>query len=145
MEKYIKLIRRLREDPEATIMDVSRKIKVPKSTVCSWLKRLKESNVVQNRLLVNFNELGYHEKVIATVKADAPKRDEIERYLLSHANMNTVCRLHGGCDILFEGIFRNQLDLKGFMEEFQLKFQLADISYYPVIDELKKEGFSRIE
>lgn len=140
-EKDLLLISYLRQNARDTLTRLSRRTNIPVSTIFDRLKNYERRGTVKHTAIVDFTKLGFHTRAKIAIKVARDERQAAGEYLAKHPNVNSVCRINNGYSFLFEGVFRNIVDLENFLEELDEKFEIAQKQVFYVIDDIIREGF----
>jgi len=131
----------LRANARETLTSISKKTRIPISTIYERLK-VQESGVIKKHTsLLDFSTLGFMTWVMVAVKSDREQRQELSSYLSKHTNINSLFKINNGYDFLIEGVFRHIKDLEDFMETLETKFNIKEKQVFYLINELKRESF----
>ena len=139
MKKHEKeLLNLLREDSRKTLVQINKETDIPISTLANKLKSWGSSIILKHSSLIDFAKLGY------TIKAgfvlQGGLKNEIERFLMNHPNVNSLYRLIGNHDIYAECVFRNMNELSDFKENITA-FGIKSLEQIDLLEEIKREGF----
>jgi len=140
-KKDAKIIAHLRNNARKKITRISKDIDVPVTTIYDKIRVHNQKFVQRYASLLDFPKLGLHAKALVSIKVDANARDELQRYLLDHPNVNSLSRIGYAYDLLAEVVFNDAGEIKDFTENIEQKFGISEIQVLNVIDELKKEAF----
>ncbi|KYK26833.1 hypothetical protein AYK26_04575 [Euryarchaeota archaeon SM23-78] len=131
----------LRQDSRQTLTKISRKTKIPISTLYDKLRQHEQNLILKHTTLIDFNKLGYNSRakiMLSTAKED---RDKLKSYLKEHQSINSLFKINNGYDFLAEGVFENVKELEDFLEMLEDKFKLKDKKVFYVIEDIKRENF----
>ena len=137
--KDLQLLACLRENARQKITKISRRTKLPVSTIFDKLHEYK--SMVRFTTLLNFSHVGYSAKVHFLLKPAKEDREKLEVYLSENANVNSLFKVNNGYDYLAEGIFRSMSDVEDFLEKIEDGFRIKEKELYYIIDDLKREQF----
>ncbi len=140
-KKDLKIIASLREYGREPLTTMSKKIKVPVSTIFDRLRWQEKNEIIKPTALINFNKLGLEVRASLFLKVDKKDKSGLKEYLVNNNLVNSVYSLGNGFDFLVEAVFYKLKDLDNFLEKIEDKFEIMDKEVYYVVDELKKEGF----
>jgi DNA-binding Lrp family transcriptional regulator len=136
--KDLDIIRHIRADSRVSLADISRKTKIPISTVFDKLSKFQNRFIEKNVTLLNFQELGYAIKVNYVIKCK--DRDKLKDFLMQKNSVNNLYRINNGSDFFFEAIFRDMNEMEEFTEKLE-EFGIERKDKFHVIEELKRESF----
>lgn len=131
----------LRQDARQTLTDISRKTRIPISTLYDKLKHQEKSLILKHTTLVDFSMLGYNCRAKILLSSVREEKDRLRSYLKEHPSINSLFKINNGFDFLAEGIFANVKELEEFMESLEQTFKLADRKTFYVIEDVKRECF----
>lgn len=140
-EKDILLIANLRANARDTLTSISKKIKMPISTIFDRIKLYQQDVIKKHTTLIDFGKLGYNTRAHITLKTSKNNRENLKNYLLKQPNVNTLYKINNGYDFLVEVIFRGLKELEEFNEAMDEKFRIKSRQVYYIIEDIKKENF----
>ncbi len=138
--KELLLLSYFRRNARETLTKISRKTKIPVSTIFDKLKKYEGDIINKHTCLINFKKLGFNLKVNILFKLKKDNREEFQEFLKKHQKVNSVFRINNGFDYLVEGIFRDIKELQDFGDETE-KFDIADRKDFFILDDIKREDF----
>lgn len=141
-EKDIDLIKEFRTNGRQSLTRLSKKTKIPISTIYDKLKSYENNIIIKHTALVDFRRLGYEIRV--RLFLNAKNREELKTYLLFHHRVNSIFRVNNGYDFEIEALFKNMKEFKDFIESLD-QFGLIDLKEHFVLDDVKREGFMTAE
>ncbi len=140
-KKDLEILKNLREDGRRTLTSISKKTKLPITTIYERIKKQEGELIKRHTCLIDFNRLGYKITAKILVEADFSKREDMRKYLENHSNINSLCKITNGFDFMIEAIFKEINEVEEFIEELELKFDIRNKRYFLVTEELKREVF----
>lgn len=140
-KKDVELLKCLRENARATLTQISKKTKIPISTLFDKLKVYEKSLITKHTTLIDFSKLGYHTKVQFLIKAPMSTRNELKKHLYLHNKINTIYKITNGYDFLVEGFFEKINEVDKFIENIEEKFSIEKYDTHYIVEDIKKEGF----
>jgi len=139
--KDILIISNLRRNGRETVTNISKLTKIPVSTIFDRLK-LREKDLIKTySLFLDYNRLGYRFRTNILLGVDGMEKKGLRRYLENHFNVNSIFAIGNGFDFLVEGIFKDRLDMDVFLMDLVERFSITRKEYYPVLEEIRHEGF----
>lgn len=135
----------LRADGRASLTSISKKTKVPISTVYERLKQMKGIEITKHCTLLNFKQLGYHGRAFVMLKCTPESRESIKNYLITHENVNTLFKINAGLDFMLELIFLDIKAVEDFLDGLELKYPILQKQVHYIIDELSREQFMTLD
>ena len=143
-KKDVEILSHLRQDARKKVTDLSRKVHLPPTTVYGKMKSHEKKGFVKRHVaLLDFSKLGYSTTALVAFKVENNKREEFQKFISEHTNINSLYRINFGHDFLAEFIFEDMSKLQEFIDCVEMMFHLQDTKVFSVIDELKKEVFLR--
>jgi len=140
-EKDIALFQNLRLDGRMSLTELSRRTKLPISTIYERL-RLHYGDIIKKYTVVlDFTKLGYNVRVHFIIKVDKNNKQELFVYLKKHRNVNNLYRINNGYDYLCEGIFEHMQESEKFTEILEEKYSVKKVQSYYILEDLKHEEF----
>ncbi len=141
-EKDLNLIKEFRKNSRQSLTRISRKTKIPISTIYDKLKFYEKKLIIKHTALIDFKQLGFDIRVRLLLAAK--QKDALKNYLLYHERINSVFRINNGFDYEIEALFRNMAEFKNFLEDIE-QFGIIEIKEYFILDDLLREGFMTAE
>ena len=130
-----------RNDARTTLTSMSRKTRIPVSTIFDKLKRFESRDIItKHTTIVNFKEIGYDVRVSLLLRCEDGMKDEVRDRLEKNDKINTLVRINNGYDYLCEAIFRDMDSYDTFMTELRTA-PIADYETYFMMEDVKKEAF----
>ncbi|HDP73406.1 MAG TPA: Lrp/AsnC family transcriptional regulator [Candidatus Woesearchaeota archaeon] len=140
-DKALSLLLHLREDSRRKLTEISKKTRIPVSTLFDMLKMLQDGVIKKNTILLDFNALGYSAHACILIKAGKNGKETLRRHLLVHPNVNSVFKINNDWDFLIETVHKNLKDLDEFVDDIE-RHGIEQKKIHYLIDEIKKEGFN---
>ena len=141
----LKLISYLRRNARQTLTEISKKTRIPISTLYDKLKLHEHSVILKHTTLLDFSKLGFNCKANILLKAGREERDKLGSYLNAHPAINNLYKINNGYDFLAEGVFTHVKELEDFMDALEKAFPLEERKTHYVIEDLKREEFLPVE
>lgn len=138
-ENDLKIISLLRKNSREKITNISRKTKIPVSTVYDKIRSHEKKLIKKNTSLLDFSKLGYNLRVHFLLRTS--QREKIEQFSLQHNNVNSVFRIDGDYDYSMDCIFRNMAEVQSFLGYVNSNFAIEKMSVCYVLDEIVREKF----
>ncbi len=139
--KAMKLLGQLRENSREKLTIISRKTRIPISTLFDTLKDLQGKVITKSTVLVDFSELGYHARAQILLKVDKDSKENLKKHLLCNERVNTVYKVNNGWDFMVETVHKNIKELDCFLEKLKEEYNVENQEIHYLIDEVKREGF----
>lgn len=131
----------LRQDSRQTLTKISRKTKIPISTLYDKLRQHERSLILKHTTLIDFNKLGFNSRAKIMLAIAREDRDKLKSFLKEYQCINSLYKVNNGYDFLAEGVFENVKELEDFLELLETKFRIQDKKVFYVIEDIKREGF----
>ncbi|MFO7710778.1 MAG: DUF758 domain-containing protein [Candidatus Woesearchaeota archaeon] len=140
-QKDMQIITCLRSNARESLTNMSKKLKIPVSTIYERLRQNGGGLIKKHTSLIDFNELGYSLRANIMLKVNKSCRESLREYMLSHLHVNSLYRINNGFDFLCEGVFRHLKEFEEFLEKLEEKFTIEKVDVHYIIDDLKRECF----
>lgn len=141
-DKDLALLKHFRTNSRQSLTRISKKTKIPISTIYDKLRAYEGNLILKHTSLVDFRQLGFEIRVRLLLAAK--KREALKNYLLYHHRINSVFRINNGFDFEVEALFANMEEFKEFLEGID-QFEIQNIKEYFVLDDILREGFMTAE
>jgi DNA-binding Lrp family transcriptional regulator len=139
--KHFLLLSFLRENSREKLTTISRKTRIPISTLFDLLKELQESIIIKNTTLINFERLGYHTRAQIFLRVGQNNKEKLKQHLILNENVNNLFKINNGWDFLVETVHQNIQDLDKFLDKLNNNYALEDKQLNYLINDIKREGF----
>ena len=137
----MKLISELRENARETLTNISKKTKIPISTLYDKLKLNEASVILKHTTLLDFVKLGFNCRANVMLRTNRDEREKLGSYLKVHPSINNLYKINNGYDFLAEGVFENVKQMEDFLEELEKSFHLEEKKAHYIIEDIKREEF----
>ncbi len=138
--KDLAILCRLRLNARENLTKMSRKTRIPVSTLHDRIKKYHGDVITKSTVLLNFQKLGYEFKVKVLLKTSAEKKEALEKFLFRSENVNNLYRVNNGYDYLAEAVFKNLSEFKEFTEKLK-ELGVNSVQEFLILEDLKKEAF----
>ena len=135
-----KIICRLRNNSRENLTLMSRQTKIPISTIHNKLRKWDGNLIRKHTILLNYKNIGYDLRVNMLLKVPPHNLIEVKKYLTNNENVNSLCRVNNGFDLLVDILFRNMLELKEFTDAL-ISFNVVTRQEYFILEDIKRESF----
>jgi DNA-binding Lrp family transcriptional regulator len=139
--KQIDLLMQLRRDGRQTLSDISKRINMPVSTIFDRVKSSKGQEIKRFTCLLDFSRIGFSCRAQIVFRIRKENREEMQRYLLKHPNVNSVYKINNGYDFLIETVFRELKEVDEFLEKTDERFKVHEKKVYYIIEDIAREVF----
>ncbi len=113
----LKLISYLRRNSRQTLTEISKKTRIPISTLYDKLKLHEQSVILKHTTLLDFAKLGFNCRANILFRVNKDERDKLGSYLKAHPAVNNLYKINNGYDFLAEGVFNHVKELEDFLDE----------------------------
>ena len=137
----ILLFAELRKNARESLTRLSKKTRIPVSTIYDKLKYHTGSLIKKHCALLDFSQLGFPTKTTMLLKSNPEKRKELLEFLKKNRFVNTLLRINNDYDFFVEAIFRNMKESEDFVARLEEEFGVINKKVCYVVDEIKKEEF----
>ena len=138
----IQIISHLRNNARKKVTEISKQMKMPATTIYDKIKSHQRKGIVKRHVaLLDFSKLGYNSSAILALKVSAEQRKQLQEYLESHPNVNSLYKVNFDHDFVAECVFKDTGNLQDFIEETESKFTIKNSKVFSIVKEIKKEGF----
>ena len=137
----LRLVAVLRSNAREKLTDISRKIKLPVSTIHEKLKKYSGDLIKRHTILVDFSQMGYPIKTHSLIKVDKLDKTAMLEALIRHRNVDGVSRINNSYDFLLDAYFSSLSESEEFFEKLEGEYKIKKIDTYYILDEMKREGF----
>ena len=140
--KEILLLSNLRADGRQSITKLSRKTKIPISTIYDKLKRYEEEHLIKKYTpILDFTVLGYAVRITLLVRVPPEQKTQAKEFFQKNKAVNTCYRVHTVYDFLIEALFKSLEDVQIFLDATEQGMQVTAKEVYYMLEECKKEDF----
>ena len=123
------------------LLELSRKIEYPKSTLYDALHRLESKGIIRHANKIAFEKIGYPIKIFINMKTLPKNKQDIRNYLENQKNINSLFVVNDPANFHFEAIFKNQKEVGEFLEELETQMPLKEITVFNVLETIHSEKF----
>ena len=141
LKKDLSLLQQLRSNARISLTQMSKKTRIPISTLYERLRVNEKKLITKHTSLINFKELGFSTKMQVLLCVPVDKRDALESYLLSHESVNSLFALAGNHHFLAETIFRDINEAREFMNLLEKDYNISDVQTNFVSKDICREKF----
>ena len=140
-EKELLLLSYFRSNARISLTKLSRMTKIPVSTLFDKLKYYEQKALIRkSTAIIDFRKLGYEIRNQILISAKKENKDELQRFLVKHARVNTIYRINNGYDFLIETVFKNMNEMDDFMKSLEV-FEPTQKKEFFIMEDLKREEF----
>ena len=139
--KHFQLLSCLRENSREKLTVISKKTKIPISTLFDLLNELKSEIISKPTVLINFSKLGYHTQAQVFLKVNKEDKERVKKHLVCHNNINTIYKINNNWDFVIETVHKNIKELDDYLEKLEDRFNIENKQIHYLVDDIKREGF----
>lgn len=140
-EKDYKVIGYFRKDARTTLTSMSRRTRIPVSTIFDKLKRFEKRGLIKKHTsIVNFKELGYDVRATILILCEDEQKEKVKETLQKNKKINSLTRINNGYDFICEAIFEDMEQYDEFTTMLR-KQPIQQYTPYFVMEDVKKEDF----
>jgi len=131
----------LRQNSRIPLTELSRKTGIPVSTLFDHIKNQDGTLYAKHIALINFTSLGYTTKAHILLRTPKQTKENVQRFLEAHWNVNTIYKINNKYDFMAECVFKHMRELQDFLDLLDEKYRVKDIQVHYIVDEIKREAF----
>lgn len=139
MDKEKILLSTLRGDGRASLTTISRKTRIPVSTLFEVLKRT--DKIERHTCLLNFRECGFSIRALFFAKIESQDRERFKEFILKHPNLNNFSKVNNGFDYYYEMVFSDLQSCESFAEDVEKDYSVLMQQIHYVVNDLAREVF----
>ncbi|MFC1697000.1 Lrp/AsnC family transcriptional regulator [Nanoarchaeota archaeon] len=140
-KKDFLIIKQLRKNSRQSLTNISETTKIPVTTVYDRMKNIFSKMINKHTCLVNYPALGLNGRAHIALRIEHSTRMPLQNYLLEHKNVNALYIINYGYDLLLEVVFKDLGEIKNFVENLNMNFNIVSVQIHHIIDELQRESF----
>lgn len=140
-EKDMLIVTFLRQNARESLTNMSKKTKIPISTIYERLRSHGEGIIQKHTSLIDFSKLGFNVRSHVLLRVAAPEKSQLRDFLSLHPHVNSLSKTNNGHDFVVETVFCNIKDMEDFMEQIEGRFSILDKNTHYIIEDIKREGF----
>ena len=140
-DKDYTILGRFRKDARMSLTKMSRKTRIPVSTIYDRMKKMDENGIIEKKTaLVDFRKIGYEIKSLMLLETDKDDKKEVQRFLQNYTNVNGISRINNGFDFFVEAIFKSIEGFDEFLKELKT-FDIVTKKEFFVMEDVQKETY----
>lgn len=140
-KKDLVILANLRTNGRESLTALSRKTRIPVSTIFDKIRAQEDSAIRKHTTLLNFEKLGFNSRAFVTLGVEKEHREKLREFLLACPNINSVLKINNGFNFMVEVVFRNMVEVENCIEEIEERFDVKHKKVHYIIEDLKREGF----
>jgi DNA-binding Lrp family transcriptional regulator len=141
MSNDVLFISYLRNNARETLTKISKKTRIPISTLYDKLRLNQNHIITKHTTLIDFSKLGYNCRASIALKVEREEREPIKEYLMKNTSVNNLFKINNGFDYLLDAVFRNVKEMEDFLDILQSKFKILEQKTHFIIEEIERENF----
>ena len=130
----------LRRNARENITDIAKDTGIPATTIYDRVRSQEKKFVKRYVTLLDFAKMCLNTTAVMAINCSS-NRQEVQKFLMSHPNINSLHRINFGCDFLAECVFRDLKEFEQFRDRMERDYHIDRMHLFTVVEELKKEGF----
>ena len=139
--KDLLLLSQLRRNAREKLTTMSRRTRMPVSTIHEKLKGYNAGVIKKHTVLLDYPRLGYQCRAQVLVNAPKETKQALKEHLRKHPNVNSLFKINNGYTYLLDVVFPGLDELDKFIDGLESEYDVSNTQTYYIIDELKREGF----
>jgi DNA-binding Lrp family transcriptional regulator len=140
-EKEMLLLNHFRNDARISLTKLSKLTKMPVSTIYDKLKDYETRKLIKkSTAILDFKKLGYDIRNQILITANKERREELQKFLMNNAKVNTIYRINNGYDFLIETVFKNMNEMDEFITKLDTYEPIQKKEFF-IMEDLKREEF----
>ncbi len=141
-QRELLILSHLRQNARIKLTDLSRKTRIPVSSLFDKITALKEMGAIKKfTSLINFDDFGYRTKALILFSTQRQNRDKLLELLNKNSHVNSLYKINNGFDYMVEVILPGMKEAEDFIEGIEEQIPLKKKIMLYILDELKKEMF----
>jgi len=134
------ILTQLRQNGRIPLTVLSRKTKLPVSTIHDRLRKHKETGLLRPTALLCFEKMGFATRAQILLSVESEK-GKLYAYLKEHPNVNSLYKINNGWNLIMECVFKDMYSMEDFVEKLETSYPIKKKEVHYVLEELKREGF----
>lgn len=137
----INIITQLRNSGRIPLTILSRRLKLPVSTIHDRLKQYRRKQWLKPTVLINYEKIGFSTRAYLLLSVEPTEKEKFFQQLKNHPNINSLFRINNGWNVIMECVFKDMPAMEDFVEHLESTFRIKKKQIHYVLDELKRERF----
>lgn len=136
------LLCHLRNNARTPLTILSRRTKIPVSTLYDRIKLNEKKNIIKKHTtLLNFDKIGFPVRAVLEFDIEHAEIETFCTFLSKHQNVNNAYRINNKYNYLVEGVFEDIKSTDDFLNEVEQKFNVKNKELHFIIDDITIEKF----
>lgn len=131
----------LRRNSRASLTYLSKKTKLPISTLHEKLKKFTKFLITKFTVNIDFSKLGYTIRVFLLIRSRPDQKNDLINFLISSFNTNDVLSVHNDFDIIAQLYFKSLKEFEEFRTQLRQRFELVKEEIAYVLEQPLQENF----
>src|SRR5574341_1722121 len=120
----INIITQLRNSGRIPLTILSRRLKLPVSTIHDRLKQYRRKQWLKPTVLINYEKIGFSTRAYLLLSVEPTEKDKFFQQLKTHPNVNSLFRINNGWNAVMECVFKDMPAMEDFVEHLDSTFHI---------------------
>lgn len=134
------VISNMRENSRESLTRLSKKTRIPVTTLHNKLKEYEGDLIKKFTSIVNFSKLGYKTKAQILLKPNPETKKQLEEFLMKSKAVNSLYKVSTSFEYSVEVIFKDMEELQDFLNKLD-EFRVYQKEVVFVLNDLRREDF----
>lgn len=134
------LISNMRENSRESLTRLSKKTRIPVTTLHNKLKEYEGDLINKFTSIVNFSRLGYKTKAQILLKPNPETKKQLEEFLMKNKAVNSLYKVSTAFEYSVEVIFKDMEELQDFLNKVD-EFKVFQKEVVFVLNDMRREDF----
>lgn len=134
------VISNMRENSRESLTRLSKKTRIPVTTLHNKLKEYEGDLIDKFTSIVNFSKLGYKTKAQILLKPNPETKKQLEEFLMKHKAVNSLYKVSTSFEYSVEVIFKDMEELQDFLNKVD-EFRVYQKEVVFVLNDMRREDF----
>jgi len=143
-KRDMSLIKCLRENSRMSLTEISKKTKIPISTLYDRLRLQQKQLGLKHTTILNFKDFGFGTKAHIFLKSNITDRSKLENYLKFNDHVNSLFKSTNRFDFIVEGVFKEVEEVDSFLEDLEKRFPSIQYDTHFIVKDLLRESFLKL-
>jgi len=137
----VQILTALRSDGRIPLTVLSKRTKLPVSTIHDRLKSSMRDGSLRPTVLLNFEKLGFAARAYILLAVEQSEKDKLFAHLKMSPCVNCLFRINNGWNLMMECVFKDMNSMEAFVEQLESVFHIKQKQVHYVLEEVKRESF----
>src|SRR3989338_7531198 len=124
----------LRRNARENITDIAKDTGIPATTIYDRVRSQEKKFVKRYVTLLDFAKMGLNTTAVMAINCSG-NRQEVQKFLMLHPNINSLHRINFGCDFLAECVFRDLKEFEQFRDRMERDYHIDRMYLFTVVEE----------